>query len=298
MDALIAPVSRLLARRSAQQQARSGLWNPSHWGADINALGNLELDGVDLAKLVQAGASPVLVVSRHRLQSNAAVFRSAVTSSLPDSSIAYSYKTNCIPGVLRHLHSSGFLAEVISPYELWLAERLGVPGSNIIVNGVNKDAAYLEHAVTLDVRSINIDCLNEIDALLATASRLGRRVNVALRLKIDRKSHFGLDTYSEEAFQAASVIAANSERLIFRGLHVHELADNSSVQRHQQLIARALDFAGNIRRKLNLDTTTLDIGGGFSVPTTKVMARWEYARQRLFDVPADPPDPKTERKCQ
>jgi len=91
----------------------------------------------------------------------------------------------------------------------------------------------------------------------------------------------------------ASIVASHPEHLVFSGLHLHELADNSSARNHTRLIGQALDFAATIQRELRLETQTLDIGGGFSVPTTKVMARWEYARQRLFDVPANPPDPAT-----
>ena len=39
---------------------------------------------------------------------------------------------------LRHMHEKGVGAEVISPYELWLAMQLGVDPSDIIYNGPGK----------------------------------------------------------------------------------------------------------------------------------------------------------------
>lgn len=292
MERIIAATSRLLARYSARRQSQSTLWQPENWAARINSSGHLEFDGVDLAELLHRSASPLLVVSRQKLHDDAKSFIDAVKLAFPNATTAYSYKTNCIPGVLRELHTLGMQAEVISPYELWLAEQLGMRGQHIVVNGVNKDSDFLEHAARLDVRCINIDSPREFEPLIAVASRMGRRINVGLRLKIGRKSHFGLDTNSDEAFNAAATIARNADKLSFSGLHVHELADNSAASRHTRLIGRALDFAADIRRRLSLETPNLDIGGGFSVPTTKVLARWEYARQRLFDVPAAPPDPQ------
>lgn len=129
MNLLLVPFSRLGAARSARQQRASALWDPSHWGARMNAAGNLEFDGVDLPGLAADRGSPLLAVSRSKLLADARAFLSAVAAVLPDAMVAYSYKTNCVPGVLKELHEAGLAAEVISPYELWLAQKLGVPAA-------------------------------------------------------------------------------------------------------------------------------------------------------------------------
>ena len=61
--------------------------------------------------------------------------------------VFYSYKTNPVPAVLHRLHERGIGAEVISPYELWLALRLGVPGDRIIYNGPAKSADSIRTAI-------------------------------------------------------------------------------------------------------------------------------------------------------
>ena len=60
-----------------------------------------------------------------------------------------SYKTNPVPAVLRRLHAGGVGAEVISPYELWLALRLGVPADRIIYNGPAKSPASIRTAIRM-----------------------------------------------------------------------------------------------------------------------------------------------------
>ena len=292
MNPFLSPLSRSLLALSVRQQQATALWNPGHWGATVNGRGNLELDGVDLFQLVAQHGSPLLAVGRAKLLADAGRFKSAVDAVLPDALIGISYKTNCIPGVLSELHRAGFAAEVISPYELWLADSLNVPGKRIVVNGVNKDDEFLREAVRLKVASINIDESGEIERLRDPARRLGTPVRVSLRLKVDGASHFGLGIESGEAARAASELANSPDLFDFRGLHFHALADNDDPERHVRYIRRAIEFAAHIRSRFNLPTETLNVGGGYTVPTMKVMSRFEYARQRLLDVPCRPPDPE------
>lgn len=283
--------SRILGSRAIRQQRKSSLNDPGHWDASINANGRLLWDGVDVAALTEQFGSPLLAVSRNRLLSDARTFRDATEEAFPGSLAAFSYKTNCVPALLQELHREAFAAEVISPYELWLADRLGVEGRQIIVNGVNKDAAFLRAAVNLGVRSINIDTPDELRSLQEICRGLGSRARVSLRLKVNPRSHFGLRLEDGEALRAAQQIARQLDTFEFVGLHFHELAANSDPQRHADHVVTAMRFAAQIFRQFGLETSMLNVGGGYAVPTTKVMSRFEYARQRLLGVPPRPPAP-------
>jgi diaminopimelate decarboxylase len=293
MDALLAPLSRLSASISTRQQKSCGLWDPRLWGAAVNGAGNLSLDEVDIPSLVAEFGSPLLAVSRSKLKLDAESFAAAVEAALPGSMVAFSYKTNCIPGVLRELHNAGFAAEVISPYELWLAEKLGMAGDRIVVNGVNKDYEFLQAAVRVGAASINIDDPGELAHLGKAAAKLRRKARLSLRLKVDRKSHFGLAIESGEAESVARAISESPQLFDFTGLHFHAVADNDDPALHAAYMTRALEFAKHIKSTLGLTTANLNIGGGYTVPTMKVMSRFEYARQRFLGVPARPPDPHT-----
>ncbi len=287
---MLAPLSRIFAARANRQQLASGLWAPSHWLAE-NRSGRLHLDGVDLCTLVNEAGSPVMAVSRRKLLHDADRFSRAVNAAFPESLQTCSYKTNCIPGVLKELHNSGFGAEVISPYELWLAAKLQVPGDRIIVNGVNKDAQFIDHAVRLNVASINIDEPTEVDLIRHAAQSNNTRARVSLRLRLDVNSHFGLSVDSDEAAQVAARIANDPTHFEFCGLHFHLLADNDDPLPHIAYLNQALAFARNIQTRFNLVTRNLNIGGGYTVPTMKVMSRLEYGRQRFLQVPCRPPNP-------
>ena len=63
--------------------------------------------------------------------------------------------------MLRRLHDRGVGAEVISPYELWLALRLGVPGERIIYNGPAKSAESIRTAIERGVLLVNANSAAE-----------------------------------------------------------------------------------------------------------------------------------------
>jgi len=254
--------------------------------------GGLEVDGVNVANLVTEHGSPLMAVSRSKLRADAKRFLSAIDATLPDSTAAYSYKTNCTPGVLKELHEAGFAAEIISPYELWVAETLGVAGDRIIVNGVNKSRDFVAHAVKLNVRSINIDEPEEVEIISQATRSTSTRARVSLRLRLNPSSHFGLDVTSGEADQVAGEIANRPDIFDFQGLHFHLLADNDDPRLHIKYQAMALDFARRIEEKHGLTTKLLNVGSGFTIPTMKVMSRVEYGLQRLLQVPCDPPAPE------
>ena len=112
-------IGPLVARR---QPTRTDL-PLSTWGLFIGPTDTLWSGDVDLADLARRHGTPLHVVRADLLDTNAAAARRPGGADL-----FYSYKTNPVPAVLRRLHDHGVGAEVISPYELWLAQRLGVPG--------------------------------------------------------------------------------------------------------------------------------------------------------------------------
>lgn len=291
MSRVLAPFSRFFAAQAVRRQQSSALWSPAHWGTATDEDGDLEMDGVNVPGLVREHGSPLMAVSRSKLHTDANRFLEAMAAAFQNSIAAFSYKTNCIPGVLEKLHEAGFGAEVISPYELWLAEKLQVPCERIVVNGVNKSREFIDHAVRLNVLSINIDEPAEIELISQAARTHSTRARVCLRLRLNPSSHFGLDIESGEADRVAGIIASKSAEFDFRGLHFHLLADNDDPAAHIEYQAMALDFARRIKERHGLVTTSLNVGSGFTVPTMKVMSRVEYGMQRVLQVPCNPPDP-------
>jgi len=277
-------------RRSLRFQQRAGLPDVGAWGLSINEKGHLAVGGVDTLDLLPAYGSPLLVVNRRKLLEDATAIQQAVKRCGQGSRVVYSYKTNCIPGILKEIHGVGIGAEVISPYELWLAEQLKVPGEEIVYNGVNKTEESLVRAIELDALAINIDNLPEIERISAVAKRLKKRARVGIRLGFQAKSQFGLDVDSGEALEACHRIRRHSDWLDLNLVHFCVASNVKESGTHRHFAQKSLEFMHAIKAQLGAAIRYLDVGGGVGVPTSKNMSGIEYGLYRLFGCLPKPPD--------
>ncbi|MFQ5943787.1 MAG: hypothetical protein ACE5JF_09555, partial [Anaerolineales bacterium] len=252
---------------------------PELWDMSVNATGHLMVSDVDAVELAAEYGTPVYVVHEKRIRDNFRRFLDAFESRYPNVEVYYSYKTNCIPGVLEVLHEVGAKAEVISGYELWLAQRLGVPPDSIILNGPNKTAEELTSAVRSGIRLINIDSLDEIGRVDKICSDLGLRANIGIRIcpgvtpkgmsvltaTGSRASHFGVDLKSGEAFEAFRKASA-SRNLNLIGMHCHIGSGAKDPNAYADAARKMLKLAGEVKDNLGKDLQYLDMGGGFGTP--------------------------------
>ncbi len=288
---IIKTASRFLVNRAARREESGRLSDLDLWGLDINAKGRLSVNGQDAVGLVERFGSPLLVVNRKKLLQDAERALKAFKCAPAGSRILYSYKTNCIPGILKELHGAGLGAEVISPYELWLAEKLGVPGEMTVYNGVDKTPESIEAALRRNILSINIDSAEEVETIHKIASELNTTARVGVRLGFSAKSQFGLDVQSNEAMKVCERIASLKGRLQFNCIHFNATSNSRWASTHKYYAGQAVEFMAEMKAKTGLVAQYLDIGGGFGVETTKNMSGAEYGMYRLFGCLPAPPRP-------
>ena len=82
-----------------------------------------------------------------------------------DIEIAYSYKTNNLPPLIDYLAKLGCLSEVVSPFEVEIALRLGIPPSQIIYNGPLKDKKSI-NKVLRGNGLINADSIEDLNLII------------------------------------------------------------------------------------------------------------------------------------
>ncbi|MGF1613953.1 MAG: diaminopimelate decarboxylase family protein [Gammaproteobacteria bacterium] len=284
-------IGDVFVSRSLRRQQNSRVRDLALWGLGVNTENHLAVDGVDAVDLLARYGSPLMVVNKKRLVEDALSIKNALSQTLPGSRVLYSYKTNCIPAILAEIHKLGIGAEVISPFELWLAEQLGNRGEDIVFNGVAKTEESLRRALELDVVAVNIDHPEEFDKLLALHPWARRRIRIGLRLGLSADSQFGLDVESGEAMGVCRRIASLPHLFDLVAVHFNVVSNAHDNGLHRRCLARALDFVLQIKHQIGLDVAYLNIGGGYGVPTTKVMSRFEYAVYRLFGALPRPPEP-------
>ncbi len=283
--------SSLLIKQSHKWQKEGRLRDPSIWDCTTNEEGHLCIDGCSAVDLVNKYGSPLLAVNTKKLVKDSNEIKSAIKSAPDGSKVLYSYKTNCIPGILKEIHETGIGAEVISPYELWIAKELKVPGERIVYNGVDKDDESIRCAIEMGILSINIDYMEEVDKVYQIAKSMGKIANVGVRLGLSNGMQFGLNVETGEAYEACKKISELSDYLNLHCVHFNVASNTKESDTHKYYALKALNFMSEIKHELDIDIEYLDIGGGYGVPTTKNMSGIEYGLYRTFGLLPKPPEP-------
>jgi diaminopimelate decarboxylase len=245
-----------------------------------------EIDGFSIDRLVEEYGSPVFIISTRMLRNNLKAFREGFSKMYPKVEVAYSYKTNCLLGVLSIIHKAGACADVASGFEYDLARALGVPGKSIVFNGPYKKKEELRKAAK-EGALINVDHTAELDMLKEIASEFGKVLEIGIRINADVGIHqlsdrFGFNLESGEATQIVRK-CAGKELLRVVGLHIHltsyiiepdELESAFPIKRVRLIWPKSSDmyreatkkiagFAEKIREQFGIDIKYVDMGGGF-----------------------------------
>jgi len=259
------------------------------WGLEINHQDHLVFGGCDLVELAHRYETPLHVVDGTRLRLNYQTFSEAFQNSYPKVKVFYSYKTNSVPGVLALLHEIGCGAEVISPYELWLALQIGAAPSAIIYNGVNKSSEDLLRGIDAGVGLINIDSIAEVQRLVQAAQQVQRKVNVGIRIDpgVGWKAQFGVQPRNQMAAVVANLRGSDILKLCCVHAHI-----GSSI-RDTRLFARAIEeitvCAADLQDRFGYEIEALDLGGGFGLPTVKALTLAETALYKVLNrAPREP----------
>lgn len=181
----------------------------------------------------------------------------------PKFNIAYSYKTNYIPKIVRIVERLGGFAEVVSDMEMEIALRSGVSPSHIIWNGPVKNQKKVEELL-LAGGTVNIDSICEIEHVLSVSEKHRDHViNIGVRINYDVGdgvlSRFGFDVDGKDYDKALELIA-NTENIKLINLQAH-FAKRSP----EYWTVRAqgmLEAYDKVVKQYALKPERLDIGGG------------------------------------
>jgi len=270
---------------------------PGDWGLGADAAGRLTVKGERAVDLARAFGTPLHVLHEERLEATAARFRRCLEEAYPGrSSVHYAFKCNAVPAVIEAARRAGLKAEVMSPFELELALRLGYAGADIVVNGPGKTSSFLRSAVASAVRLINVDSLGELALLDEIARASGRTADILLRINPDfvprgmnagsatgsRKGcAFGLDLRGGEVGEALALLASRPG-VRFRGFHFHIGTGIRDAGAYGRVLDRLAPLFRETRQAgFRLDI--LDVGGGFASATTREMSTRELLVYQGFE---------------
>lgn len=272
----------------AGRQPRRTDLPPSTWGLSVGPAGHLRSGGVDLHDLAAVHGTPFHLVRADALDAAA----HAALAASPDVDVFYSYKTNPVPGVLRRLHDAGIGAEVISPYELWLALALDVPADRIIYNGPAKSDDSIRTALRAGVLVVNANSQAEVDRIAALAREEGVVAPLGIRVNLPGMwgGQFGIAAAGGHAAAAVrSALAHPSVEL--RGLHVHRGGTIRTAEEMAAYLGDVLACCDDLFAATGWHPALLDLGGSLACPTVGAIPTRQHRLNRALGTDLLPPEP-------
>ena len=236
-----------------------------------------------IADLLAEHGSPLWLANLDVVRDRARAFAAAWRAEWPDVEVAYSYKANRTPAILRALAEKGMGQQVACEAEYRLARAVaGADGRSIVVQGPAKPPALLERAAA-DGALVIVDSLAELRRVAAAGvKRVG--VRVCLPGVGHGTSHFGVPLSEVQLAprQAAGLglrIEALAVHLVSAGFDrpLHEIDRLASAlvvkwpQAPERFATAARMLAGLAGR---MGVPILDVGGGFPPAPQEAM----YAR--------------------
>lgn len=231
----------------------------------------LMLAGVPLTRWAEcAGQTPFFALERAALERRLSEVRHVLP---PDVQLHYAVKANPMPALLGWMASRVDGMDVASAAELRAALNAGCMPEHISFAGPAKSDAELRQAVAAGVL-LHVESTAEMQRVISTASALGCRARVGLRINPDFELRsagmrmgggsqvFGLDA---ECVPEALALAAHTA-VSLEGFHVYA---GSQVLRADWLIAsmhQTLDMLRGWSGLLPDGVKAVNFGGGWGIP--------------------------------
>ena len=221
-------------------------------------------------KLLQEFSTPFYLYDEEVIQ-NKVLFLNSLDFKF-DFKFHFAVKANPNLAILNLIKKYNFGAEVVSAGELFKSLKACFDPTSIIFDGPGKTEFDLKYAITQQIKSINVENLEEITFINEYSLHKGLITNIGIRINpdIDAKTLDKITTGKSGGKFGVSVDQIDFESIAkFKGVKLTTLSEHigSQITDHNQLISsyqKLISLADKINTSLKT-IQTLDFGGGFGV---------------------------------
>ena len=222
------------------------------------------------SKLLQEFSTPFYLYDEEIIQ-NKVLFLNSLDFKF-DFKFHFAVKANPNLAILNLIKKYNFGAEVVSAGELFKSLKAGFDPTSVIFDGPGKTEFDLKYAITQQIKSINVENLEEISFINEYSLHKGLITNIGIRINpdIDAKTLDKITTGKSGGKFGVSVDQIDFESIAkFKGVKLTTLSEHigSQITDHNQLISsyqKLISLADKINTSLKT-IQTLDFGGGFGV---------------------------------
>lgn len=273
---------------------------------------HLTIGGVDTVELAEQYGTPLYVMDEEMIRKNCRIYKNAVDKYYDGNGlILYASKAFSCTYIYKAVMQEGLGADVVSGGELYTALKAKLPAERIYFHGNNKTIDEIEMAVKHGVGRIVVDNVYELGRVDAVSSKYNKVTKILFRIKpgIDAHTHDFIQTgqidskfgVALETGEAMDIItqASKLKNVEVVGVHCHIGSQIFDLEPFELAARVMMNFIGDVKDRLGLKLTELNLGGGFGIKylnSHDPVAYDEYirsvsevvkavAKERALDVP-------------
>lgn len=181
-----------------------------------------------------------------------------IKKELPDIPLTFSIKANSF--VLDSISDDVSHVEVCSPGELHICKNLSLNPDKIIYSGVMKEETDIEEAISYDVHILTAESKRHFSLISKVAQRLGKKVNVILRISSDNQ--FGMDP--EDIFEIVSK-KDDYDSINLYGYHYYSGTQKRKIKQIESDIETIENVVNKCREQYGFEPLLVEYGPGLAV---------------------------------
>ena len=249
-----------------------------HSNLSINKEGHLCFAGLDTVELAKKHGTPLFLIDEDRIRQNARTYINAMRKYFgSDSGPLLASKALCFSEIYRIAASEGMRTDIVSPGELYTANRAGFPMERAFFHGNNKTNEDIAYAIECGIGYFIVDNREELEEINRVAGKKGIKQNILLRLSpgIDPHTHAKISTGKVDSKFGSAIetgqademvkLALSLENINLMGYHCHIGSQIFECDPFCDAADIMLAYVAHIKESLGFEATVLNLGGGFGV---------------------------------
>ncbi|MBO4423593.1 MAG: diaminopimelate decarboxylase, partial [Clostridia bacterium] len=249
-----------------------------HENYGINENGHLTVGGADTVTLAEKYGTPLYILDEDCVRAKCRQYKAAFEKHFPSGSTPFfASKALSFVGIYRIIAEEGLGTDIVSPGELYTAQKAGFPISKTCFHGNNKTDADIEYGIRAGVGYFVVDGMDELKAVNETALRLGKVQDILLRItpgidphtfaavktgRIDSKFGSSTDTGAAEEITSYA-LTLKGVRLC--GYHCHIGSQILVMDDFVALCQRINQLQDRLEEEGITDVHIINVGGGLGI---------------------------------
>ncbi len=234
----------------------------------------LFIEEASVLQIVKEYGTPCYIYSQTKIVDNLQKYLSALRMTKNAYKIHYAVKANSNLQILKILCDLDVGFDVVSGGEITRVLTAGGNPQDIVFSGVGKTSNEIEYAINLNIFAIHVESSVELIRIQEIAQRLGKKVNIALRINPDvttdthayistgsRENKFGIE-YVDAL--ATFKLAQDLPNINIQGIACHIGSQITNLTPFVDALEQLLTLVDKLN-ELDIHLAYIDVGGGLGI---------------------------------